>query len=198
MALGKSGVVSLGDGGIATLTFSAAIFNGEGFDFAIFENSFSDDFLELAHVEVSSDGINFFRFPSVSLSPSDVQVESFGLLDATQIYNLAGKYRLFYGTPFDLQDLANELGLDINSMTHVRIIDVVGSILPEFATYDSQGNIINDPWPTPFPTSGFDLDAVGVIHQVGVNSLAKYQQPDWIKVNTWVEDELRISAKETI
>ena len=24
---------------------------------------------------------------------------------------------------------------------------------------------INDPWPTPFPSSGFDLDAVGVIHQ---------------------------------
>ena len=30
---------------------------------------------------------------------------------------------------------------------------------------DSLGNWINDPWPTNFQTSGFDLDAVGVIHQ---------------------------------
>ena len=27
-----------------------------------------------------------------------------------------------------------------------------------------KGNIINDPWPTPFNTCGFDLDAVGVMH----------------------------------
>jgi hypothetical protein len=25
--------------------------------------------------------------------------------------------------------------------------------------------MINDPWPTPFPNGGFDLDAIGVIHQ---------------------------------
>jgi hypothetical protein len=34
-----------------------------------------------------------------------------------------------------------------------------------YASCDSQGHQINDPWPTPFPTGGFDLDAVGVIHQ---------------------------------
>jgi hypothetical protein len=33
-----------------------------------------------------------------------------------------------------------------------------------FATKDVNGHKINDPWPTPFPSSGFDLDAVGVIH----------------------------------
>jgi hypothetical protein len=47
----------------------------------------------------------------------------------------------------------------------VRIRDVVGSIKPEYATLDSKGNPINDPWPTTFPTGGFDLDAVGVIHE---------------------------------
>ena len=31
--------------------------------------------------------------------------------------------------------------------------------------YDQYLNKINDPFPTPFPSSGFDLDAVGVINQ---------------------------------
>jgi hypothetical protein len=34
-----------------------------------------------------------------------------------------------------------------------------------YASYDSQGHQINDPWPTNFPTGGFDLDAVGVINE---------------------------------
>ncbi|QQR94474.1 MAG: hypothetical protein IPJ93_11675 [Bacteroidota bacterium] len=55
-------VVSLGDGGMATLTFANPIMNGSGWDFAVFENSFSETFLELAFVEVSSDGVNFFVF----------------------------------------------------------------------------------------------------------------------------------------
>ena len=62
--LGKAGdgtILSLGDGGEATLTFSTPISNGQGADFAIFENSFSATFLELGLVEVSSDGQNFVR-----------------------------------------------------------------------------------------------------------------------------------------
>jgi hypothetical protein len=230
-ALGKAeggiySVVSLGDGGVATLTFDHAITNGPGYDFAVFENAFINTFLELAFVEVSSDGNNFFRFNSVSLTPTNTQVGSFGALDTTNIHNLAGKYCAGYGTPFDLQELkdVNSL-LDVNSITHVRIIDVVGYVQPadfsgdgivnfidysifaaaylsepndenwnqdcdiaqpvdniidmldlawfvdewlsenNYASYDSQGHQINDPWPTPFYTGGFDLDAVGVIHQ---------------------------------
>ena len=183
-------------------------------------------FLELAFVEVSSDGNNFFRFNSVSLTPTNTQVGGFGVLDTTNLHNLAGKYCAGYGTPFDLEELkdVNSL-LDVNSITHVRIIDVVGYVQPadfsgdgivnfidysifaaaylsepndenwnqdcdiaqpadniidmldlawfvdewlsenNYASYDSQGHQINDPWPTPFPTGGFDLDAVGVIHQ---------------------------------
>jgi len=231
-ALGKaegkteSGVVSLGDGGVATLTFDYPITNGNGYDFAVFENSFSNDFLELAFVEVSSDGNNFFRFDSASLTPTNVQVGSFGTLDATNLRNLAGKYRQGYGTPFDLEELKDvNSQLDVNSVTHVRIIDVVGFVEPadfygdgivdffdhsifaaaytkgsddedwnqdcdisepandiidmldfaqfvvkwlsenDYARCDSQGHQINDPWPTDFPTGGFDLDAVGVIHE---------------------------------
>jgi hypothetical protein len=79
---------------------------------------------------------------------------------------LAGKYRQGYGTPFDLEELAGTPGLNVNDVKYVRIIDVVGSIDDNYATYDSFGNKINDPWPTPFDSSGFDLEAVGVIHSL--------------------------------
>ncbi|MDO9511899.1 MAG: T9SS type A sorting domain-containing protein [Bacteroidales bacterium] len=166
-------VLSLGDGGSATLCFPNGIRNGEGFDFAVFENSFNDDFLELALVEVSSDGQNFYRFPSVSLTQTESQVATFGTLDATKIHNLAGKYRMGFGTPFDLEDLKNTAGLDINRITHVRIIDVVGCIDTEYATRDALQNIINDPYPTAFNTGGFDLDGIGVIHQASTGIISK-------------------------
>lgn len=162
---GENGVVSLGDGGFAILTFSRSITNGEGWDFAIFENSFSDDFLELAFVEVSSDGINYVRFPATSNTQDTLQVDGFGVVDATKMNNLAGKYRATYGTPFDLEELISSPLLDINAITHIKIIDVIGCINPVYATLDHFGNIINEPWPTQFPSGGFDLDAVGVIHQ---------------------------------
>jgi hypothetical protein len=165
-ALGKANnsPVSLGDGGFAVVTFDRPVTNGPGYDFAVFENGLDDTFLELAFVEVSSDGVNFFRFPSVSNTQTTKQLPTFGTIDASKIDNLAGKYRVLYGTPFDLEVLAGTPGLDINRITHIKIIDVVGCIQPAFATHDSKGNIINDPWPTPFNTGGFDLDAVGVIH----------------------------------
>jgi hypothetical protein len=172
-ALGKAqgtstDVVSLGDGGYATLTFTYPIINGPSWDFAVFENGFSDTFLELGFVEVSSDGINFFRFDSVSLTQTTTQLGGFGLLVATDLNNLAGKYRQGYGTPFDLEELVGEPGLDVNNIGWVRVVDVVGSIDPLYATYDSLGNKVNDPWPTTFASSGFDLDAVGVINTVPI------------------------------
>jgi hypothetical protein len=205
-AVGKAGTqptVSLGDGGSATLTFSQPIVNGEGWDFAVFENAFLNTFLELAFVEVSSDGTNFFRFPATSLTPNEVQVGSFGEVDATHINNLAGKYQANYGTPFDLAELEGIAGLDINGITHIKIIDVVGSINPLYASYDAQGNIINDPYPTAFAQGGFDLDAIGVIHQqplnVAENKLSfvtAYPNPvsEWLTVengtNEWIAIQL--------
>jgi len=193
-AAGTNGVVSLGDGGSAILTFDYPITNGPSWDFAIFENSFSDTFLELAFVEVSSDGINYFRFPSASLTDTSVQVDTYGSVDATKINNLAGKYRMFYGTPFDLEELASILSLDVNHITHIRLVDVVGSVQKEYASNDSFGHVINDPWPTPFNASGFDLDAVGVIHQdmSSINENESSSQvsiwpnpcTDFVKINT--------------
>ena len=171
-ALGPAGtdttaVVSLGDGGHITLGFAQPITNGPGADFAVFENSFADTFLELAFVEVSSDGTNFFRFPSVSLTPTTTQVGSFGALDPTNLYDLAGKYRVGFGTPFDLNELAGVSPLlDVNDVQFVRIVDVGGTINPQFASHDSLGNIVDDPYPTAFASGGFDLDGVGVVNAV--------------------------------
>ncbi len=159
-------VVSLGDGGSAIIGFEKPIKNGPGFDFAIFENGFIDEFLELAFVEVSSDGINFFRFKATSNTQTDVQMGPFDYnADATLLNNLAGKYRAMYGTPFDLEEMTGIQGLNVDSITQVKVIDVIGSINPLYASYDQQNNMINEHYPTPYPQGGFDLDAVGVIHQ---------------------------------
>jgi hypothetical protein len=165
-ALGKADgyVVSLGDGGEAILTFAYPISNGKGADFAVFENSFNATFLELAFVEVSSDGVNFIRFPNFSLTDTLSQLGNDAVMYPEKLHNLAGKYPAKYGTPFDLEDVKDSLLLDVSKITHVKIIDVVGSIDPMYGTRDSKGSLINDPFPTPFPNAGFDLDAVGVIH----------------------------------
>ncbi len=162
---GEFGVVSLGDGGEAILTFDTPIINGTGWDFAVFENGFNDTFLELAFVEVSSDGVNYYRFPATSETQDTLQTDGFGNTDATKVNNLAGKYKAQYGTPFDLDEMTGVAGLDVNNVTHVKIIDVVGTIDETYATFDQFGQKINDPYPTDFASGGFDLDAVGVIHQ---------------------------------
>lgn len=163
-------VVSLGDGGNAILSFEKPIMNGEGDDFAVFENSFQAQsppyqyFLELAFVEVSTNGTDYVRFTSTSLTQANTQIGGFDQLDPTKINNLAGKYVVNYGTPFDLEELQGNPLIDINNINYIKIIDVIGDINNDFAQYDSEGNKINDPWSTPFWSCGFDLDAVGGIH----------------------------------
>ncbi len=171
-------VVSLGDSGMAILTFPGYIVNGPGPDFAVFENGFSNPqdpeeaFLELAFVEVSSDGINYTRFQPECHIQDTQQIAGAGMYtNARQIHNLAGKYKARFGTPFDLEELTGTPGLDVNRITHVRITDVIGTLDDALGTTDKDGNRINDPYPTSFDvgTGGFDLDAVGVIHQASNN-----------------------------
>ncbi len=163
-ALGKAeglvtyGVVSLGRGGTITLTFAEPITDGPGWDFAVFENAFNDNFLELAYVEVSSDGIHFFRFDNCSLTPTNVS--SYGYVDPTDVDGLAGKYRGGYGTPFDLGQLAGVSPyFDSSRVGWVRLRDVVG----DGTCTDNHGHVIYDPYPT-MGSAGFDLDAVGIIN----------------------------------
>lgn len=178
-----TGIVSLGDGGSATLNFQSPIKNLPGPDFCVFENSFDPGFLELAFVEVSSDGINFSRFPATCNVQNTVQIGPFDTnSEPSKINNLAGKYIGGYGVPFDLQELAGTAGLDVNAVTHVKIIDVVGCIQPQYARYDKNNNIINNIWATAFGSCGFDLDAVGVIHQVPVSVEEQKELHDGLKI----------------
>lgn len=176
---GTMGVTCLGDGGRATVTFASPICNRPGPDFAVFENGFENAqmpgmyFLELGFVEVSSDGVNFFRFPAITYVQTETQLGGSGCINPTQIHNLASKYPAMYGTPFELDELPDDPLLNKNNITYVRVVDVIGNIDPEYCTYDSEGHRVNDPWPTPFASCGMDLDAVGVIHD-----LAHFPAPD--------------------
>ena len=170
---GNEGVVSLGDDGYAVLSFNVPIVNGQGPDFAVFENGFRQNdttelaFLELAFVDVSTDGVEYIRFPSISEIPVDTQTDTYENLNARLVHNLAGKYTMFYGTPFDLDDLEGLVAgtsVNLSEINYIKITALTGSINDDFANYDSQGNKINDPYPTPFSSGGFDLDAVGVIN----------------------------------
>jgi hypothetical protein len=158
-------VFSLGDGGQLTLFFADPIRDHAGDDFAVFENGFfapGGFFGELAFVEVSSNGTDFARFPSVCLR--DDPVAGGEPIDPTDYHNLAGKHLLGSGTGFDLADLAAHplvvagvVALD--EIAYVRLVDVIG----DGSTLDGAGNPVYDPYPTPFASGGFDADAVGVL-----------------------------------
>ena len=172
-------IVSLGDlnqdqinagelPGSITLGFAFPIADGNGPDLAVFENGFGMDtiFAELGYVEVSTDGVIFARFPSISRTSGPVG--GYGNIDPTGVYNLAGKHANAYGdswgTPFDLSTLAQAPqvlngSVDLNSINYVRIVDIPGS--GDFK--DSLGNPIYDGWLT-FGSGGLDLEAVGVIN----------------------------------
>ena len=165
-------VVSLGDGGEAIYFFENPVINEPGYDFAIFENGFRDPidsnlaFLELATVDVSNDGVHYVAFPATSNTDTSTQVAGSGdYMDARLLNNLAGKYIGGYGTPFDLDELSANLSLDINNIRFIKIKDVVGTINPQFCQRDINHHKINDPYPTSFPSGGFDLDALGIIHE---------------------------------
>ena len=206
LALGVPGgtfdVVSLGDGGTATLTFVSPIYNGKGPDFAVFENGFANAqnpdtwALELGFVEVSSDGVNFFRFPAITYVQTENQLGNSGSIDPAQLHNFASKYGAFYGTPFDLDEVEDNELLDKNRVTHVRLVDVVGNIDPEYANYDSKGHVINDPWPTGFNSSGFDLDAVGVIHDIAHNDVSENADEAIAMYPNPVRDRLTVKAED--
>ena len=165
--------VALGQNGTATLTFNTPITNGPGYDFAVFGNGFSSgpslEWVKPALVAVSSDGVNFFQFPSVSQTPTTTQVGSFGELDPTNLYDIAGKDPAGWGTPFDLAELATVSPLlNVNDITEVRILSVAGTINSMHASHDSTGNIINSPYPAMATagSEGFDLAGVGVLNEL--------------------------------
>lgn len=176
----NTNVVSLGDlsqalidqgvaPGSITLTFDIPVSDRAGPDFVVFENALgtaSSVFAELAYVEVSSDGLNFARFPSVSLTPAEVGL--YGFIDPRAVYNLAGRHvngnGKSWGTPFDLAGLAChplviDETVDLAAISHIRLVDIPGN----GAFTDCYGNPVYDAWYT-WGSGGFDLDAVGIIN----------------------------------
>ncbi len=154
----SAGVVSLGPGGVLTVAFDPPLADGPGDDLAVFENGFSDTFLELAFVEVSTDGTVFARFDSAARTQDPL--EPFDESDPTALGGLAGDVRQGFGTPFDLSLLrysapvrTGQLRLD--EVRYVRIVDVAG----DGRATDSWGRPIHDPFPTR-DSAGFDVDAV--------------------------------------
>jgi len=173
--------------GQITLQFTSGhIYDGPGWDFAVFENAtdfggfvpFPFLFAELGYVEVSSDGVQFARFPATSLNvppgsgiPGDTEIDAafgtaFATINRTNVHNLAGASLAPLGTKFDLTDLSGDPlvlsgNVDLDSIEFVRIVDVPGdgSFLDQF------GNGILDAWPTA-GTGGVDLDAVAARHFV--------------------------------
>lgn len=181
--------VSLGRGGSITLTFNRPIINGSGADFCIFENGFGANFIELAYVEVSTDGVHYVRFPNFSFTANSVG--SFGTVNPTFVFGYASKYQQGYGTPFDLEQLqlaydaallnqtdfsssfATDLEdnfplLNLNDIRYVRLVDVVG----DGSARDADGFVIYDPYPTS-GSAGLDLEAVGVIHELPATGLTQ-------------------------
>ena len=189
------GFIGIDAPGSITLGFAKPITNGVGADFAVFENGFAFGgatslLAELAFVEVSSNGADFLRFPSISLNTAATAVSgAFQGYDVTNLYNLAGKHASNWGTPFDLAELASDplvAGgvVDITAINYVRLVDVVGSgELSDGAggfltgvSRDSLGNAILDNWVT-FDSGGFDYvglatGAVGVLNSVPEPSTA--------------------------
>jgi len=200
-------VVSLGDleqsqigvglkPGQIILSFSKPVRDCNGYDFVVFENGLVSNyntgggsvkgqmFAELGYVEVSSNGVDFVRFPSVSLTTGLVGM--YGTIEISDVYNLAGKHPngegVCTGTPFDLREIAQEEYVvsgvvDINNISYVRIVDIPGSgdfedeavkhieagSRPEW-DYFANNHSIYDAWLT-LESGGVDLEAVGVLEE---------------------------------
>jgi hypothetical protein len=172
--------------GFITLSFEPLVLSDRpGLDLVVFENGLYTQegrtFAELAFVEVSSNGRDFARLPSLSLVNGPLG--TYGTISGNQVCGLAGSqpnaYGVCLGTAFDLQDLIDHplvlAGLvDLDQIRYVRIVDIPGNGLFQdsarsfldpnaqtMACYQAD-NLIYDPWPT-WGSGGFDLEAVGIL-----------------------------------
>jgi len=173
VSLGERDVASTDPPGEITLTFAVAIRNRPGVNLAVFENSIVSAggiMAEFGYVEVSTDGQAWARFPSVSLIPE--AVGPYGTIDATEVFNLAGKHTAGEGTPFDLDDLTGEDAVidglvDLDNIRYVKIVDVPGggNYFDEAVSLGYDDNhAIYDAYPT-YGSGGFDLEAIAVLNE---------------------------------
>lgn len=188
-SLGELDATQIANGlspGFLTVTFPTGIRNGLGHDFAVFENGFTFGtnsngvpglFAEFAYVDVSTNGVDFARFNSISRNTGPIQGSgAFAGYDVTNVYNLAGKHAAGFGTPFDLDELTSHTLvsgglLDLNNIQFVRLFDIPGN----GAFVDSLGNPIRDNWLTT-GSGGFDF-RLGTGLGVGVMNVSAVPEP---------------------
>jgi hypothetical protein len=199
VSLGDLDQGQIGEGvepGQITLAFGEPVLDCNGYDFVVFENGLvslintgggsikGQMFAELGYVEVSSNGVDFVRFPSVSLTAGLVGM--YGTIEISDVYNLAGKHPngngVCMGTAFDLSEIAGEGDVvsgvvDINNINYIRVVDIPGSgdfedeavkhIEPGSRPawdYYANNHSIYDAWLT-FESGGVDVEAVGVLQE---------------------------------
>jgi prepilin-type processing-associated H-X9-DG protein/prepilin-type N-terminal cleavage/methylation domain-containing protein len=175
---GSLDVYRLGIGGSITLGFGQGIIaDAPGPDFIVFANPFyvsgqtSEDYAELSYVSVSSDGVHFASFPTLSFTPGPVGL--FGNINPANVSGFAGVNPVYANVqtntinPFDptaaggdafslstlnASPMVTEGLVNLNQIRYVQITDVVSG-----TSADSQGNVIYD------PGISATVDAVGVI-----------------------------------
>jgi hypothetical protein len=166
---GSIDVLTLGDGGSVTLGFDVVLRNGPGADLIVFENGFAfgtSVFAEVAFVEISTNGVDFARFPSSYVPPSG------GSTPMGTFYGMCGGMPIVANvstdptSPFDpvrsggeALDLAELAGhplviggqLDLQDVNFVRLVDVAA------------GDVDSNGVPISGGTSA-DVDAVALLH----------------------------------
>jgi hypothetical protein len=176
---GSLDVLVLGAGGHVVLGFGGTLFDAPGPDLTVFENGFffgGGFYGELLFVEVSSDGVNYARFPSRCDIPAPLGL--FDTYDPALVGGLAGNREVYAnvvtnaidpfdpavsgGDAFDFADLASDplvLGgvVDLGAIRFVRLRDIIG----DGSSTDSAGDPIYDPTSA---TASADLDAVAALH----------------------------------
>ena len=168
LGLGSLDVVTLGEQGSLTLGFDVEIVDGPGADLIVSENAFAiggtdQIFAEWMHVEVSSDGVSFARFPSSYTGAGSEMGSGRGLAGGLPtLANVATggvpptDPALAGGEAFDLRDLAADPAVvggsvDLGAIRYVRLVDVVSG------DTDAAGTPLN-------PAGSADVDAVTVLN----------------------------------
>jgi hypothetical protein len=147
---GSLDVLSLGSGGEIVLAFGdQAISDGEGPDFVVFENAFwpggnaAQVYAELGEVAVSDDGESWHTFTCDSAGDGEARFAGCAGWSPTLVFDplelLPLDPALTGGDAFDLADVG------LSRARFVRIVDL--------KTLEPAGK-----------TSGFDLDAIGIVN----------------------------------
>ena len=158
---------SSGSYGEATRAFNAALAQGDIFSATIAYNwgggarginilDASNN--ELLNINFSDDNLSYTFSGALGVVVSSTYSDTASV--SVVVGQLAGKYRQGFGTPFDLavlrqHPLVQRGDLDLQRVTHVRIVDVGG----DGRVSDAFGRPIFAPFPS-VGSAGFDLDAV--------------------------------------